>query len=147
MSNHHSSHTYPIAQPTKRRAEYAPLKKFEFRENGVRYYESTDGRTWDADTFDRVFTPAPTGKLLPRNTQTHTVKEGRGRRPSGRANTVEFDRGILKICNTCGKEKELKEFHNAKNSSDGKRNDCILCARSKSLNRYHSTTDNLNEMI
>jgi hypothetical protein len=42
----------------------------------------------------------------------------------------------MKKCNTCGEWKDEEEFHNQKNSKDGKSNICKICRRKK--NREYS---------
>ncbi len=42
-----------------------------------------------------------------------------------------------KICNVCGVEKLLDEFHKRKDSKDGLRNECKICTRNK-INSYRS---------
>lgn len=51
---------------------------------------------------------------------------------------------MFKVCRTCGKEKNISQFHNLKISPDGKSYHCKICVNQKSRDRkkynYKRTT-------
>ena len=44
----------------------------------------------------------------------------------------------MKKCSTCGEVKSLDDFHNNKNSKDGKQNECKVCRNAKGRKEYNS---------
>ena len=49
----------------------------------------------------------------------------------------------MKTCTQCCIEKSLEEFHNRKDSSDGKRNDCRKCIKQKRKDYYENNNQNI----
>ena len=44
----------------------------------------------------------------------------------------------MKKCSTCGEVKSLDDYHNNKNSKDGKQYECKVCRNAKSRKKYNS---------
>lgn len=136
------SHKYPALPLSTRPLLVIKPVKTEFYQLGQRLYITTDERTFDADTYDRMYT-IPKLKMLPKNHPVQMPKDGGRFFRLPKIDKPPIDKTVIitKICNHCKKEKDLERFHKNPNSRDGRRGDCITCVaemRIEKIGKQHS---------
>lgn len=70
--------------------------------------------------------------------------EERERRRRLDSRVLVVDENSLKVCNTCGEEKTLKEFRKRSDSPDGRRGQCEACFRDREQKHYQQNKERIN---